>query len=231
MNKTRSMIAALAATLALAAAPAGAQTQAEWDGLVRVQSQNADAVFLAPGADFRSYTKVMIDPTEASFRQNWVRDYNRDIRGVSGRITDVDAQRALEAIQSGFHEEFTEAYTRAGYQVVTTPGPDVLRLRTGVLNISVAAPDVGSAGRRNTYAEDAGAATLFVEARDSMTGAILGRAVDGRVIDDDSTIRWRTRASNRADFSRAFRHWADLSVEGLNRLRTATPVPAAAPVS
>jgi hypothetical protein len=231
MNKTRSMIAALAATLALAAAPAGAQTQAEWDGLVRVQSQNADAVFLAPGADFRPYTKVMIDPTEASFRQNWVRDYNRDIRGVSGRITDVDAQRALETIQSGFHEEFTEAYTRAGYQVVTTPGADVLRLRTGVLNISVAAPDVGSAGRRNTYAEDAGAATLFVEARDSMTGAILGRAVDGRVIDDDSTIRWRTRASNRADFSRAFRHWADLSVEGLNRLRTATPVPAAAPVS
>ena len=60
MNKTRLLIATLAISL-LAASPALAQSETEWDGLVRVPSQNIDGAYLAPGADFRPYTKVMLD--------------------------------------------------------------------------------------------------------------------------------------------------------------------------
>lgn len=196
---------------------------------MRVPSEHIDAAFLAPGADFRPYTKVMLDPSEAAFQRNWVRDYNRDVVGLQQRISDSEASRALEEVQAGLNEAFSEAYAAAGYQVVTAPGPDVLRLRTGVTNITVAAPDEDMA-RRRAYAEDAGTATLVVEARDSMSGAILGRAVDARVIDDNSTIQWRTRSSNRSDFRRQFRQWAELSVQATNRLRSTAP-PAVAPPS
>ncbi len=126
----------------------------EWDGLVKVNSRNFDAVYLAPGVNFASYTKVMIDPTEAAFHRNWQRNYNSSVVGLEGRITDGDARRALELVQSGFQEEFREAYVAAGYQVVTEPGADVLRLRTAVLNIQVTAPDQMTAARTRTFAED-----------------------------------------------------------------------------
>ena len=44
---------------------------AKLDGLVRVKSKRLDVVYLQPGADFRSYTKVMLDPTEVAFAKNW----------------------------------------------------------------------------------------------------------------------------------------------------------------
>jgi hypothetical protein len=150
---------------------------------------------------------------------------------VSQRISPSEAERALEEVRAGLHEAFTEAYAAAGYQVVTAPGPDVLRLRMGLINLTVSAPEQDTASRSRTFSEDAGTATLIVEARDSMSGAILGRAVDARVIDDNSSIQWRTRTSNRADFRRQFRRWAELSVQATNRLRSTTPPAATAPSS
>ena len=231
MSKTHPLIAALVASLTLSASPVLAQTETEWDGLVRVPSEYIDCAFLAPGADFRPYTKVMLDPSEAAFERNWVRDYNRTATGLSRRISDSEATRALQEVQAGLNEAFAEAYAAAGYQVVTTAGPDVLRLRTGVLNITVEAPEGDMAGRGRVFAEDAGTATLVVEARDSLSGAILGRAVDARVVDDDDRLEWRDRQSNRADFRRQFRQWAELSVQATNRLRSTTPPVAATPTS
>jgi hypothetical protein len=230
MSKARFFIAALAVSLSLTASPVFAQSETEWDGLVRVPSEHIDGAYLAPGADFRPYTKVMLDQSEAAFARNWVRDYNRDAVGLSNRITESEAARALQEVQAGLHEAFAEAYTTAGYQVVTTAGPDVLRLRTGVVNITVSAPDQDTAARTRRYSEEAGTATLVVEARDSMSGAILGRAVDARIIDENSSIQWRTRTSNRADFRRTFRQWGELSVQATNRLRS-TAAPATTPTS
>ena len=51
----------LAAALLAASAPLLAQSQAtedNWEGLVRVRSEKIELVYLAPGADFRPYTKV-----------------------------------------------------------------------------------------------------------------------------------------------------------------------------
>lgn len=213
-------LSTFALLLALCAAPtAFAQTGQEWDGLQRVQTRNFDAAYLAPGANFSGYTKVMIDPTEAAFRRNWLRDYNNDALSLSRRISDDEAQEMLDMMRNGFNEVFAEAYTAGGYQVVTAPGPDVLRVRTAIVNIDVSAPDTMEPGRSRTYARDAGTGTLILEVRDSMSGALLGRGVDAREIGDNSMILRRSSVSNRSDFQRAFRTWAEMSVQGLDRLR------------
>ena len=73
-----------AVALCLMASAAIAQDSGNWDGLVEVKGKRLDAVFLLPGADFRAYKKVMMDPVEVAFVKNWARDYNRDAAARSG---------------------------------------------------------------------------------------------------------------------------------------------------
>jgi hypothetical protein len=107
--------------------------------------------------------------------------------------------------------------------VVAEAAEDVLRVRTGVLDIIVSAPDTFEAGRTYTFANDAGEATYFVEIRDSVTGALLGRAADRRLA-GDNTIGQRNRVTNRSDFRRLVKRWAELSVRGLNELKARAPI-------
>jgi hypothetical protein len=204
-----------------------AKPPATWDGLTLVQSKKLDRVYLLPGADFRPYTKVMLDPAEVAFKKNWARDYNSTSRGAGARIDQQQIDRITEAVQKGMGEIFAEAYQKAGYQVVQTPGPDVLRVRTGVINLDIAAPDVMTAGRSMTFSEDAGEATLVLEARDSQTGALLGRALDRRAV-GDSRPYLRNSVTNVSDFQRVFQIWAKASVEGLGKLKTMSPLGGAA---
>jgi hypothetical protein len=226
-----SALLALALSFALPA-PAAAQdaaaastglTETNWDGLVRVEARKLDAVYLLPEADFSGYTKVMLDPTQVAFRKNWRRDQNRDSASLSGRISDSDARRILDAARESNDEIVHDAFQEAGFTVVTEAGPDVLRVGTAIVNIDVEAPETMSAGRTTSYTREAGAAMLVVEARDSLSGAILGRAIDA-----DSTgehgLYVRNRVTNRVDFERMFKEWAETSAEGLRELRALSPV-------
>lgn len=215
---------AVAAAL-LVAMPIAAQNSHDWEGLTKVRSPHMDAVYLLPGADFRTYTKIKLDPTEVSFRRNWLRDYN-DSAQLSARISDQEAQQMAARVQTGFEEIFANAYRQAGYQVVTEAGPDVLRLRTGVVDLYINAPDRMTPGMTRTYSVEAGEATLVIEARDSMTGALLGRAVDRRTIGDMPGLR--TSVSNQADVEQLFNSWARTSTRGLEALKTHSPVTAPA---
>jgi uncharacterized protein involved in copper resistance len=208
----------------LAAPPAmAAPAPASWDGLSAIKAKKMDAVYLLPGADFRAYSKVMLDPTEVAFRKNWVRDYNSDTLDLSQRISDKEAQKMLDMVRAGFEEIFRKAYADAGYEVVTDSGPDVLRVRTAVANLYVSSPDRPTAARTRNYSREAGAATVVLEARDSQTGALLGRAVDGRTAGDTGPFI-RNSVTNRADFKQLFRTWAKISVDGLAELKAMSPI-------
>jgi hypothetical protein len=124
-------------------------------------------------------------------------------------------------------EIFAQAFAKGGYPVVTAPGPDVLRIKTAVINLSVSAPDTRSAGRSRTYSSEAGSATLVIEVLDSVSGAILGRAVDSRIAGDDSYMMSRNSMTNRADFRDVAQTWARNGVNGLNELKRLSPINAA----
>ena len=222
---TRAFFVAMAIAMGLLCPAMAAPPPQTWDDLVSVNSKRFYAAYVLPGADFRRYTKVMFDPTEVSFKKNWIRDYNFTKMGVSRRMTDSDAQKAMDKVRTGFRETFTKVYTEAGYQVVAAPGPDVLRLRTGVIDLTINAPDIPSAGAVRRYAPEAGQATLFLEARDSLSGALLGRVVDRKLAGD--TAMWmRNSMTNRNDFKRLFKDWAKESVAGIRELNALPPVAA-----
>jgi len=211
--------------LLLASTPViGAKPPDTWEGLLRLHSNKMDAIYLLPDADFRSYTKVMLDPTQIAFRKNWQRDQNTQM-DMGKHISNKEAQDILERAKTGFDRLFAEAYQKAGYQVVTAPGPDVLRVSTAVINLDVVAPDTMEAGRSWTFSREAGGATLVLEARDSTTGAVLGRAVDARST-GDSRPYLRDSVSNSSEFEDLFKRWAQLSANGLTELKARSPVDA-----
>jgi len=219
--------AALAGLVVLSAPIADAQKKqppAEWDGLQKVATKKFDLAYLLPGADFKTYTRVMIDPSEAAFRKNWQKDHNNTQRSLDMRITDDEAREMLTAVQTAFDEIIKQTYRDNGYEVVTTPAPDVMRLRTAVFNIDVDAPDQMTASRTRTYSSEAGRASLMVEVRDSMSGAVLARGIDSRDVGDKGFTVQRSRVSNRADFERVFKTWAQMSVDGLATLKAMPPI-------
>lgn len=214
---------AIAVLMVAAGGASAAKAPTSWDGLVQVKSKRLDLVYLQPGADFRAYTKVMIEPTEVAFAKDWQRDYNRSTRSLSSRVSDKDVQDTISQAVRAADGIFANAWTKGGYGVVNAPGPDVMRVKTGVVNVWVTAPDQPTAGRSYSFSQEAGHATLFVEARDSMTGALLGRAVDQRIVGDNFTT-WRTSVSNRGDFREQVEQWAEVSVRGMSELKALSPI-------
>jgi hypothetical protein len=224
MNRRETIWLALGCgAVALSGPAAAADAPESWDGLVKVKSKKFQLVYLQPGADFRGYTKVIVDPTEVSFRKNWAKDYNSSIRGASGRISDADVQKTAQQGAVAATDIFSDAFTKAGYTVVKDAGPDVLRVRTLLLNIHVRAPDVPTAGRTRSYASEAGEASLVVEVRDSETGAMIGRAVDRRLAGENSILS-RNQVTNRSDFRNLVQAWANDSARGVGELKALSPI-------
>lgn len=222
MNKSK-WLAALALISSFGTA-LGADAPESWDGLIQVKPKRMDAAYLLPGADFRAYTRLMIDPTQVAFQKDWMKRINQD-RRPSDRVDDEQAQKILAAARENFDDVFIEAFTKAGYTIVNAPAADVLRISTAVINLYINAPDTMSAGRSYTFTAEAGEATLVIEVRDSLSRALLGRVLDRRETQGSAGMQMTTSVSNRAEFRALFRQWASTAVKGIDELKEHSPVP------
>jgi hypothetical protein len=167
----------------------------------------------------------MFDAPQVAFQKDWMSNYNEsEGANLDDRVSSSYVTNAVTMAEKSLAEIFPKVFSSNGFQVATVPGPNVLELAVYVLNVNVAAPDA-SMGMTSTYTMDAGSATFAIEARDSTTGQLLGRAVDSKLAGDDGG-GLRTRASNEADFKDLFESWAVNSAKGLNALRSASPVDA-----
>lgn len=220
------LLPVLLACAALGTARAADPSPENWDGLVQVKGKRMDVVFLLPGADFRQYTKVMLDPTEVAFDKDWMKNINRDSPGVSNDVNEADMTKIAAEARSNFGDIWKEAFEKAGYQVVTTPASDVLRVSTGIANLYINAPDVQAPGRSRTYTMEAGEATLVMEVRDSLTNALLGRVIDRRETQSTGMMQLSSSVSNLSDFRLMFKSWAGITTKGMEELKAHSPVPA-----
>jgi hypothetical protein len=99
-------------------------------------------------------------------------------------------------------------------------------VKVSISDLKVNAPDVQSAGRSKSYAREAGSATMLLEARDSVTDKLLGKASDSRDVGDSGSLTWqRNTVTNRSDFERTFTSWANAGVKALADLKAGGNVP------
>ncbi len=185
-----------------------------FDGLVVVEGSRVHMAYIDPDADFSVFHRVSILDPHVAFRSNWQRDVNRS-RSRNVRASDVE--RIKEDVAGMFKDVFTEQLEAAGFEVVNYAGEDVLVLRPAIIDLDVTAPDTRTAGRSRTYTAGTGAATLYLELFDSLSGAIIGRAADRRAGGRSGGFATvSNRVTNRADARREFRVWADKLIEFLN---------------
>ena len=211
-------------TFCLASTAAFAQAPESPDSLVLVKPRLMEMAWLLPGADFRPYTKVIISRTQVAFRQNWLKDYNESTRmGMGGQISQEQANQIMAAAQTNFDDVFADAFKKAGYDVVTTAGPDVLRVNSAILDLDVNVPPGMNVGQ-TTWIITAGDAALIVEVRDTVTNALLGRVADRRATQNLGR-QLASKATIVYDFRLLFDHWAGVCIRAVNYLKTVSPVP------
>lgn len=224
MRRTGSLMLGAASLwfFAVASLAQDATTGANWEGLVAVTPKRFDSAALLPGADFRPYRKLMLEPMTIAFRKDWMA---RASRAGAERIDPKEAGDIAADVRENFTDVFTAAFRKAGYEIVDAPAADVLKVRAGIVDLYLAAPDSRAVGRSRTFTLEAGEATLFLEARDSVSCALLGRALDQRATRNTGRLMIANRATNRAEFRQLFQQWADIVVSGLQNLREISPIP------
>ena len=182
--------------------------QVSHDGLHLVPDSRVALTYVKPEADFSGYQRIMILDTYVAFRKGWVAKQRRtSVNKVSNR----DIERMKTEMAELFREVFVDKLdVEGGYPVVEDADTDVLLLRPAIIDLEVTAPDVGAGGTYN-FAASAGAATLYLELYDSVSGEILARAMDRQAANHaGSFMRWTNRVSNRAAARQVLGDWAAL---------------------
>jgi len=187
------------------------------DGLVRVQSGQADSVYRAPGASLASYTRVILDPVNLAFKLDWQKR-NPD-------VTASDVTRIRSQGTAIFNEIFSSALTmQHGYPVTTQPGSDVLRISASITELDVSAAP-GTAGAQRMFIVSPSDLTLTLELRDSQSGALLARAIDKEKGRSFGNLKVEGSIENSAEARRALEMWAGLLRAALDNARGTPQVP------
>jgi len=184
------------------------ETNPRFENLVRVDDSQASMAYIDPQADFSVFDKVMVLDTHVAFRSDWERDQRRGSR--SNRISARDMDRIKSRVSELFNSVLIdELEADDGFSIVSEPDYNVLLIRAAIIDLDITAPDTMSATQSRTFTANSGAATLYIELFDSVSGQIIGRALDRQSArNTGSMMRWTTRASNTADARRTFRGWA-----------------------
>lgn len=220
------LVLSMAALGAAVATPSGAANPATDAGLVAVQARDLDQLYLRPNADLAAYRKVLVDPAVIKFRSDWNKN-SQDSKGFTRRFTADEAQRIGDETASGLQSSVVEAFKARGYEIATAPGPGVLRLSPSLTDLYVNADETLAPGTTKMFTKDAGEATLVLEARDAVSGTLLGRVVDRRTVPENTKgtqvmdVRRTGSVTNGFWFDTTFRRWATACADAFEASKTA----------
>jgi hypothetical protein len=162
--------------------------------LVKAQSRRLDALCLQPGADFRGYTKVMLDPTPVAFAREWNRDINQTM-DLMRRTTPEEARQIVDM------------WITAPENLTTSPRTRVYAAESGEATLVL------------QFHESTTGALLGRAVDRSIAGdrGNLGNRAGFRLKYRISTV-W-----NHSDFEAVFATWASASVRSFEELTAQSP--------
>jgi hypothetical protein len=198
----------------------GPDAEVTFDGLYEVKNSRADKAWALPDLDLKGYTKIMLQGAGVEYRPGGQsgRTYYQRSRGGPFEVTEEQKARFEETVRQVFREELGRSET---LEIVTEPGPDVLLVRGALLDVISYVPPDDTPGRVDVYLSSVGEATLVIEIRDSITGAILARTLDRRAAESmPGMLTESNRVTNTAEVRRVVRRWATALREGLERITT-----------
>ncbi|HJY36951.1 MAG TPA: DUF3313 family protein [Steroidobacteraceae bacterium] len=187
------------------------------EGLERVDSKTADAVFRRPDANMATYSKLLLRPITVQFAKNW------DPKANGSALYDMhepDREKIKTELAQVFADVFRKELEKGGYPLVSEPAADVLEIQAAIVNLYITAPDVSmqTSARTKVYTSDAGHMTLIMQLHDSVTGQLLARAYDHRDSGPDMW-QWTNSVTNTAEARRIIATWATALRKALDASR------------
>ena len=219
------LISVGAACTAFAQAPAApvpasrraAATAWSEEGLDMVSVKGLDVVYAKPGATLASYRRIMLAPISVAFRRDWEK---QSVPGSRRPVSAKDTQRIKDDLSKLVREEVVRQLGDGGYTLVDAPGADVLDVAMSIVDLDVAAPDIQSAGRVETFAVSAGEMTLVAALRDSVSGDIAMRIYDRAQARESFRPQRITSVDNISEARDAAKGWARALRTALDLART-----------
>ena len=222
MNKSVIFLAALAVSLSgCASGPAtiddSPDAERTFDGLVAVRNSQFRQAWADPDVDFSQYNKIILGDAEFEFRAVRKSPRTSNIRR-SGEtefwIHEQEREKLVETVTGIFGEELAKA---DGWSITEERGADTLILVGGLHDIvSRVPPQMVGAGE--IYLASVGEATLVIEARDSLSGETIWRAVDRRKIERPGDAIEANTVQTWAEVRRWARRWANRLRAGLESI-------------
>ena len=179
------------------------------DGLVSERSGKFDELYLRPNADFSAYRRALIEPVPVRF----ARDLNRQ-HGLNHLLAQplhqpyLDRDTVAQDMSALMEKSLLEAFRAANYEIVSQPGPGVVRISARIDELYINAPDEMSSSVRGAFNRETGDASLKLVAADSVTGNTLARVVHRRIVREVGRANLANDTTNRFWFETAFRRWA-----------------------
>ena len=213
------LAATLAAGCATSAAPTmqtGPDAEISFDGLHRIDNSQAEMAWMRPDFDISMYSKILPVSSGFEYRKTTNQGRTQIERNRGGPfVISAEARERFEALVSEvFQEEFAQVQN---WEFVTEPGPDVMILRGGMLDVFSDVPPENLAGRSTMFVSAVGQATLVLELRDSETNTVLARSIDRRWAQrPGGQMMESNRVTNTAEVRRLIRMWAVRLREGLD---------------
>jgi hypothetical protein len=174
------------------------------DGLQKRANSRVDSVYAAPGASLVRYRRVMLDDLEVAFKADW--QARRPEIGAD-EIGDV---RTLAAAL--FRGAFSAELEKGGYAVVSSPAPDVLRMKATVVDVDFAPASAAAASATTDV-------SLVAELSDSTSGAVLARVIDRSRGRNVGNLEMASEQNTSKEALQAFTTWAGLLREALDSAR------------
>lgn len=181
----------LLAGTCLVLALAAACTTVTYESYRPVKNPDVDIVYVGSNVDFGKYQRLMPEGMGIF--------YPNDAPAPSA----ADLQRVREA----FRREFLEQV--AGYEIVTRPAPDVMKVRASLVDLRQAnAEQIPNLRDDLNQILEPGKLTFLVEMRDSVTNTLLLRAADTQK--SPRIDLPESGNPNTDEVDAAARHWARL---------------------
>lgn len=194
-----------------------AEAEMTFDGLYPVKGGTADAAWANPDADLSQYSKIMLQGVGIEYRPGGEsgKFYQASRSGEHYEISDKQKERFEELVRESFRKELGKSER---FTIVSEPGPDVLLIRGGLLDVVSFVPPE-TVGRSEVFLSRVGEATLVLEISDSVSGAIIARAVDRRAAEDAGRGFSRSnRVLNASQVRQVTNYWARKLRESLDSI-------------
>ena len=196
----------------------GADAEHTFDGLVRIDNSRFSNAWIDPDVDLSQYDKIMAGGAEFEFRAVKKSTSSTTMRRANESefwISDNNRQELIEIVSEAFRKELQKS---EHFTMADAPGPDVLVIVGGLHDIvSRVPPDM--VGRGDIYLSSVGEATLVLEARDSLSGETIYRAVDRRAAERaGGQMMLSNTVTTKSEVRRLAQRWAARLREGLDSI-------------